>query len=147
TLELGLSGLYGVNDEASHKTKIGAADLTLRWKPLRLNRYRSFEWMSEILFSRRDMPLGQVNSMGFYTFLRYQIAKRWFLAGRFDYSEFPEDNQQNDKAYSAILSFFTTEFQKFELQYQYGLPAEFDNFHRLLFRAVFVIGAHGAHKY
>ncbi|RMH75582.1 MAG: hypothetical protein D6681_22140, partial [Calditrichaeota bacterium] len=60
---------------------------------------------------------------------------------------FPDNRHRNEKAYSLILSFFATEYQKIEVQYQHGRPAERDPFHRLLLRAVFVIGAHGAHKY
>jgi peroxiredoxin len=79
--------------------------------------------------------------------MRYQIGQRWFIGARYDYSEFPENSEVNETAYSGILSFFATEFQKIELQYQYGIPAEGKSFNRILLRAVFVIGAHGAHKY
>jgi len=147
TLELGLTGVRGSNDTERHKSDIGAADLTIKWKPLRYNRYKSFEWMTEALLSKRRTATSNINSAALYSFLRYQVAKRWFLAARYDYSEFPEDGTRHESAYSAILSFFTTEFQKFELQYQYGDPAQADTFHRLLLRAIFVIGAHGAHQY
>ena len=147
TLELGLTGMRGSNDAARHKSDIAGADLTIKWKPLRYNRYKNFEWMTEALFSKRRTATGNINSAALYTFLRYQIRKRWFLAARYDYSEFPEDGTRHESAYSAILSFFTTEFQKFDLQYQFGQPAAADAFHRLLLRAVFVIGAHGAHRY
>lgn len=147
TLELGLSGIRGSNDIERHKSQIGAVDLTFRWKPLRRNRYKSFEWMSEALLSRRQTAGGTISSKAFYSFVRHQLTKRFFLAGRYDYSEFPEDDKIYQKAASAILSFYATEFQKIDLQYQYGSPADRDNFSRLLLRAVFVIGAHGAHKY
>lgn len=147
TLEVGLSGVYGPNNADGDKTAIGAADLTLIWKPLRYNRYRSFEWTSEGLVSNRKTPDGDVTSYALYSFMRYQIGRRWFIGARFDYSEFPEHNCLNEKAYSAMLNFYATEFQKIELQFQHGVPAEFDSFNRVLLRAVFVIGAHGAHKY
>lgn len=147
TLELGLSGISGPNNAAGDKTAIGTADLTLIWKPLRYNRYRSFAWTTEALFSNRKMPGEEVNSYALYSFMRYQIGRRWFIGARYDYSEFPEHNCRNEKAYSAMLNFYATEFQKIELQFQHGVPAEFDSFNRVLLRAVFVIGAHGAHKY
>ncbi len=147
TLEIGFSGVTGKNDGEGHRTTIGAVNLTYKWKPLRRNRYRSFEWTTEALISHREAAPGTVNSKALYSFLRYQIAKRWFAGARYDYSEFPESSHVNEKSYSAILSFFATEFQKLEVEYQYGQPAGLPSFNRLLLRAIFVIGAHGAHQY
>ncbi len=146
TLELGVSGIRGANDASGHQTTIGGVDLTLKWKPLRENRYRSFEWTTEGLMShRRQSTL--VKSKALYSYMNYQLTKRWFLGGRFDYSEFPDDRHSNEKAYSAILGFLATEFQKLEIQFQRGDPAVGSNFNRVLLRAIFVIGAHGAHQY
>jgi hypothetical protein len=147
TLELGFSGVHGSNDAAGNKATIGAADLTLIWKPLRYNRYKSFEWTTEGLVSKRRKPGESLTGYALYSFMRYQIGQRWFIGARYDYSQFPENSEVNETAYSGILSFFATEFQKIELQYQYGIPAEGKSFNRLLLRAVFVIGAHGAHTY
>lgn len=147
SLEIGLSGISGVNDPSGSKTRIGGVDLTLKWKPLRASRYRSFEWMSEALFSERDSGPETINSWALYSFMRYQLSKRWFAGLRYDYSQFPENDEIAEKAYSAILNFQATEFQKVELQFQHGDPAEQDSFNRVLLRIVFVIGAHGAHQY
>ncbi len=147
TLELGFSGIRSSNDRERHKSHLGAIDLTLRWKPLRRNRYKSFEWMSEALLSRRDTATKTINSTAFYSFLRYQLSRRFFIGGRYDYAEFPDDADTYEKAVSVVLSFFATEFQKLDLQYQYGSPAGRDTFSRILLRSVFIIGAHGAHKY
>lgn len=147
TLEIGLSGVSGANDPSGRKTRIAGADLTLKWKPLRASRYRSFEWMSEALFSKRDSGTETVNSRALYSFMRYQLSRRWFAGVRYDYSQFPENGDIAEQAYSAILNFQATEFQKVELQFQHGDPAAQDNFSRVLLRVVFVIGAHGAHQY
>ncbi len=147
TLEIGLTGMQGPNGIERYRTRIGAVDVTLRWKPLRMNRYKSFEFMLEALASRYEAGATTISSKALFAFLRYQLGRRWFLGARYDYSEFPDDNQRREKAYSAILSFYTSEFQKVELQYQRGLPAWGDAFNRILLRVVFVIGAHGAHKY
>ncbi len=146
TLELGISGLTGPNNAAGDVTNMFAADLTLKWKPLR-NRNRSFELLSEFLLSERSEPGNDINSFGFFSHLRYQFANRWFVGGLFDYSEFPEFSEFNHKAYSGILQFFATEFQKVEFHYKYNDGSFFDNFSEFKIRAVFVIGAHGAHQY
>ncbi|MFQ5652019.1 MAG: hypothetical protein ACE5IY_18970 [bacterium] len=147
TLELGLTGLTGPNNEAGATTQMLAADLTLKWKPLQRNRYQSLEVLNEFLVSKRNGAPGEVTSIAFYSNLRYQFAKRWFIGGLFDYSEFPEFSEFNHKAISGILQFFSTEFQKVEFQYKYNDGNFFDSFSEFKVRAVFVIGAHGAHQY
>jgi hypothetical protein len=76
TLELGFSGVHGSNNAAGNKTTIGAADLTLIWKPLRYNRYKSFEWTSEGLVSKRRMAGENITSYALYSFMRYQVGQR-----------------------------------------------------------------------
>jgi len=147
TLELGLTGLTGPHNVDGDVTNMLAADLTVKWKPLQRNRYKSVEFMSEFLISERQATGSDITSLGGYGFLRYQFAKRWYLGGLFDYSEFPEFSEFNHKAYSGILQFFATEFQKVELQVKYNDGNFFDSFSEVLLRAVFVIGAHGAHQY
>lgn len=146
TLEVGFSGLTGPNSLNGLTSQIFATDLTFKWRPL-INRSKSFEMMAEGLFSKRTGKVMEVKSMGFYGFARYQLAKRWFLGGLFDYAEFPEFDAFNRKAYSGILQFLSTEFQKLELQYRFNQGNFFNNFSEIKLRGVFVIGAHGAHQY
>lgn len=147
TLELGFTGLTGSNNSNGDATHIFAADLTLKWKPIRYNRYKSFELMNEFLLSKRNSEEKDITSFALYSFLRYQLSKRWFIGALYDYSEFPEFSNFHHQAFSGILQFFTTEFQKFEFQYRYNEGNFFDNFSDFRVRAVFVIGAHGAHQY
>jgi hypothetical protein len=148
TLEVGFTGVVGPNDLTGRTTKLGGIDLTYKWKPLQRNRYKSFTLMAEGLVSERHEAEGhRVKSKGFYGFANYQIAKRWFLGGRYDYSEFPETAGRHDRAYSGILAFYLSEFQKIEMQLGRIAPAEGENYFQMLLRGVFVIGAHGAHEY
>ena len=147
TLEVGFSALHASNDPQNHKTLVGAVDVTYKWKPLEKNLYESFEWTTEALLSNRNSPVKSVTSAGWYSFLRYQLSRRWFVAARYDYSEFPDDDARNEQAYSLIANFFATEFQKLEVQLQHGVPSGWKEFNRVLLRVVFVIGAHGAHNY
>ena len=147
SLEVGLLGATGPNDVTDYRSNIFAADVTLKWKPLQKNRYSSFEWSSEFLMSKRNEAGGEISSVGWFSNMRYQFAKRWFLGGLAEYSEFPEIDTMNHKAYSGILQFYATEFQKFEIQGRYNDGNYFDSFFDVMLRAVFVIGAHGAHQY
>ncbi len=148
TLEVGLTGVVGPNGSTGHITKLGGIDLTYKWKPLQRNRYRSFTLMAEALFNQRNEIGGNtVKSKGVYGFANYQIAKRWFLGGRYDYSEFPETGDRHDEMFSGVLAFYTSEFQKLEWQLSRVEPAGEKSYMQILLRGVFVIGAHGAHEY
>jgi hypothetical protein len=147
TLELGLTGLAGPNDSA-FSTTIGALDLTYKWKPLQFNTYQSFVWQSEAYFSKAKVaPEADINSWGIYSFVTYQIEKRWFLTGRFDYSNFPYSSQLVERAYSATLGWYATEFQKIELEAKTTTSNFQDQFQQVMLRWIFVIGSHGAHAY
>src|SRR6185436_1981394 len=115
TLELGVTEISGKN-ESAFTTNITAADLTYKWKPLRMNTYKSFTWQSEFFYSQaRSDENTVVNSIGLYTLLNYQLSKRWFVTGRYDYSNLPFDQHYMQQSYSLTLGWYATEFQKIEL--------------------------------
>ena len=147
TLEVGMMAATGPHSSDGDRTNFFGGDLTFKWKPLRRNTYRSFEWTNEFLYSSRDAFNGKTNSLGFFSHLRYQTAKRWFFGGLAEYSEFPEFSEFHRKAFSGILQFLVTEFQKIEIQTQFNTGNFFDDFVEIKLRSVFVIGAHGAHRY
>ncbi len=147
TLELGLTGLTGPND-SSRTTSIAAADLTYKWKPVQMNTYRSVTWQSEFYYGHANlMENFSVNSFGLYSFLQYQLAKRWFLTGRYDYAQKPYDKDIVEQAWSLTAGWYATEFSKIELE---GKTTD-DNIEKRYYQAwlrwIFVIGAHGAHQY
>lgn len=147
TLELGISGLTGPNDSLSTST-IGAFDITYKWKPLRYNTYQSFVWQTEALFTHAgESPTSAVSSWGMYSAATFQVEKRWFLTGRFDYTEFPFSPDLQEHAFSATLGWYATEFQKIELEAKTTSGNVRDPFSQALLRWIFVIGSHGAHQY
>jgi len=147
TLEFGLSGVTGPND-SSLTTNIAAADLTYKWKPVELNTYHSITWQSEFFFSNKNLGENvSENSFGLYSFIRYQIAKRWFLTGRFDYAEKPYDNTIHENAFSLTAGWEATEFQKIEFEVKTTDGNDEARFYQAWLRWIFVIGAHGAHQY
>ena len=147
SLEAGLGMISGQNAEKSGSAQIWAGDITIKWKPLQRNRYKSFEWTTEFMQSRQNHGIESINSIGWFSHMRYQTQKRIFLGVMAEYSEFPEFNTYNQKAYSGIIQFLATEFQKFEFQGRYNKGNFFESFYDFSLRAVFVIGAHGAHQY
>ncbi len=147
TLELGLSGLTGPNEDM-RSTVVGSADLTLKWKPLQFNTYRSLTWQSEILCSSYGTADdGRISSWGLYSFLTYQVGERWFLTGRYDYANHPRSAGIVDRGYSATLGWYASEFQKIEVGAKLSTGNSVQGRTEAVVRWVFVIGAHAAHSY
>jgi len=147
TLELGMGGLSGPN-QLGFSTLMGGLDITYKWKPLRFNTYSSFTWQTEGLLSRvRLLDTDVVQTWGGYSFVEYQVEKRWFIGGRCDYSEFPGIEGAHDRAGTLLLRFQPTEFQILALQVQYTDRSYDSDFAQVILRAVFGIGKHGAHTY
>jgi len=147
TLELGLTGITGPND-SSRTTSIAAADLTYKWKPVQMNTYKSLAWQSEFYYGHANLLDNfSVNSLGLYSFLQYQLAKRWFLTARYDYAQKPYDKKIVEQAYSLTAGWYATEFSKIELEGKTTDNTIDKRFYQAWLRWIFVIGAHGAHQY
>lgn len=153
TLELGLTGIAGPN-ASGHTTSMGAVDLTYKWKPIRLNTYKSFTFQNEFYYSNANLDSGTVNSIGWYSLVNTQLSRRTFLTARYDYTNLPDSSQFVEQAGSLTLGWYATEFQKIELQGKYTTANEAEvlnnykkDFYSVFLRWIFVIGAHGAHQY
>jgi len=147
TLELGITGISGPNDSA-RVTNMAAADITYKWKPIKLNTYRSFTWQSEFYFNHANLLPGySINTFGMYSFIQYQLAKRWFLTGRFDYAQKPYEKSYKENAFSLTAGWYATEFSKLEFETKTTDDNIDKRFYQAWLRWIFVIGAHGAHQY
>ena len=147
TLELGLTGITGPND-SSKNTNIAAVDLTYKWKPVKMNTYKSLTWQSEIFYSNARYTAGNAhNSFGLYSFIEDQVAKRWFVTGRYDYAQRPYDKSIVEQAYSLTAGWYATEFQKIEIEGKHTSINVEPDYNQAWLRWIFVIGAHGAHQY
>ena len=85
--------------------------------------------------------------MGLYSFVDYQIAKRWFMTGRYDYAQKPFDKKIIEQAYSLTAGWDATEFSKMEFEFKTTDDNVQSRFYHGWLRWIFVIGAHGAHQY
>jgi len=164
-LDLGVSYARGHNDAAlgsttfnpsNFLTNLYSADATLRWKPLRRAIYHSFLFRNEFFWSARDQ-LSPANifqtqhAFGFYSDAEYRVNRRWTLGGRFDRSGHATAANLTDTGFSAILTYWPSEFSQIRGQYRFGhlavAPNDFSNANELLFQFLFVMGAHGAHPF
>jgi hypothetical protein len=148
TLELGFSAASGENPIGETSTLAGI-DITYIWKPIQFNTYKSFEWQNEIYFSNVESTFDEtIKSWGMYSWMQYQLSRRWFVTGLYSYAEDPFMPEDNEQAISATFGWYATEYQKLEFGPKISSENGFsDSVFSGLFRWVFVIGEHGAHQY
>lgn len=162
-LDLGVSyargnsaGITAPNPSAFF-TNLYGADATLRWKPLRRAIYHSFLFRNEFFWSARDQVspanLFQTqHAFGFYSDAEYRANRRWTVGGRFDRSGHANNASLTDTGFSAILTYWPSEFSQIRGQYRFGHLADpvttnYSNANEFLFQFLFVMGAHGAHPF
>jgi hypothetical protein len=152
-VDLGVSYARGHNDLGSDfLTNLYGVDATLRWKPLRRAIYHSLLWRSEFFWSHRDQlspaELFQTQrAFGMYSSLDYRLDRRWTVGGRFDRSGRATDASLTDTGFSAILTYWPSEFSQIRGQYRFARYGEGTNANELLLQFLFVLGAHGAHPF
>lgn len=152
-LDIGVSYARGHNDVgSSFITSLYGADATVRWKPLRRSIYHSFIGRTEFIWSQREqlstLQLASLQrAFGMYASLDYQLGRRWFIGGRYDYSQRARDMFETDKGASAALTYWPSEFSQIRGQYRYTRYANGFLENQLLMQVQFSLGAHGAHPF
>jgi len=147
-LELGFSYARGYNDTGEgFTTNLYGVDATLRWKPLRRAIYNSFLWRTELVWSRRDQLPTLEKAFGLYTSAEYRLNRRWTIGGRFDRSGRADAAAMTDTGFSALLTYWPSEFSQLRGQYRFTRYAEGRDGNELRFQFLFNIGPHGAHPF
>ena len=149
TLELGGSVISGKNDLfGNRRTNIYGVDLTYKWKPLDRGLYKSFTWQSELFLVNKDVGAPEKsNAAGFYSYLMWQIGRRWFLSGRYDRARSIKTVNDLEEKYVAALTFFPSNFQTVRFQSTTKKESNGVTNTILSFQLNFAIGSHGAHTY
>lgn len=163
-LDLGVSYSRGHNDAdpitGRLVSNLYGIDSTIRWKPLQRSIYHSFVSRSEFIWNQRQQLPATRKAFGWYTSADYQLGRRWFVGGRYDWSDH-QRNQHHDSGGSLILTYWPSEFAQIRGQYRlmnYGPLANaplappasnLNSFqtNELLMQVQFAIGAHGAHPF
>src|SRR3989304_6008786 len=130
-------------------TRLWGADLTFRWKNPRRAIYHSLTCRTEVLYNDREIPAGgkNVRTWGGFSLLDWQFSKRWHLGGRFDYSEFTEVENLNEKGGLGYITFTPSEFSLVSLQGRYVKRADGTEETAGFVKLTFNIGPHGAHPF
>ena len=153
-VDLGFSYAFGHNDVGSaFHTQLYGLDATLRWKPLRRSIYHHFLARTELVWSHRDqlsaallVPETQ-RAFGFYTSGEYRLNRRWTVGARYDRSDRARQANLTDSGFSALLTYWPSEFSQVRGQYRFARYAEKQDANELRFQFLFVLGAHGAHPF
>jgi len=177
TLVGGLSALFGPNASAEDTdTRIYGADFYLKWRPLTANQGWPFlAWQAEAMLRRYRAgevlgesgalaPATRLDDVGLYTQLLWGFARPWVGGLRFDralgesesfespeggYDSSTDSLRDSRQRYSAVLSYYPSEFSKLRVQYNYD-RAQFlsgGDAHSAFFQFEILFGAHGAHKF
>lgn len=147
-LDVGFSYARGHNDLGTNfLTQLVGSDVTLRWKPLRRAIYHNFLWRSEFVWSeRQQLPTAQ-RAFGFYSAADYRLSRRWTVGGRYDRSDRARNANLTDSGFSAVVTYWPSEFSQVRTQYRFGRFAEGKNTSELKVQFLFSLGAHGAHPF
>src|SRR6185503_12320415 len=107
-------------------THVVGADLTLKWRPITAERYTSFEWATEYLWTDRDGAPANAQVGGAYTSVRYQFAQRWWVQARGALLGLPEGDSGQTWRAEALAAHVFSEFSALRLQYAYETAADED---------------------
>ena len=147
-LDLGVSYARGHNELGSaFVTQLYGVDATLRWKPLRRAIYHSFLTRTELVWSRREQLSAVPTAFGMYTSAEYRLNRRWTVGGRYDRSGRATNESLTDTGFSALLTYWPSEFSQLRGQYRFVRYAEGREGDELRFQLLFSLGAHGAHPF
>jgi len=152
-IDLGFSYAHGHNDMGSDFiTQLYGIDATIHWTPLRRAVYHNFVGRAEFVWSHRDqlssllLPETQ-KAFGFYTSGDYRLSRHWTIGARYDRSGRSRQANLIDTGFSALLTYWPSEFSQIRGQYRFARYAEGRDANELRFQFLFVMGAHGAHPF
>jgi hypothetical protein len=144
----------GVNAINRRQSVVGG-DLTFRWRPLEQGLYKSLIVQGELLRQvNEELPVLLGSSFnGAYGFARWQLTRRLYLGGRYDWVEdpVPEDPAAAPgatfTAASGYLEWFPSEFSKLMVGYERTMPSGIAATNRVLLQASFALGPHKPHPF
>lgn len=145
--QLGLTGLYGADDDADAlRTRLAAADLTFNWRPPARAQYRGFTLRSEILWMDRRSGGEDVSAWGGYAAAYYRLGRRWLAGLRYDLLRPSGPGAADEWQLAPTLTRWWTEFLRLRAQWNYlRIGGETDN--QFLLQLVWAVGPHREESY
>jgi hypothetical protein len=145
-LEIGASWATAIveEDEVRARTGLWGVDVTWRWKPPQLSKYRSAILQAEAIW--RDEAGPAEARAGGFVYGQWQLGRRWFVGARLDRVERPE-GEGTLKGGQLVVRWFPTEFSQLRLAYERQDPPAESTLDRLIFQTTFALGPHRPHAF
>ncbi len=145
-LEIGASWATAVvkEDEVRARTGFLGVDVTWRWKPPQLSKYRSAILQAEAIWRDEAGP-ADARSGGF-VYGQWQLGRRWYVGARLDRVEPPESSGAL-KGGQLVVRWFPTEFSQLRLAYERQDPPAEKALDRLILQTTFALGPHRPHAF
>lgn len=155
--EFRLSSVTGRNpSEGKNYSYVGSLGLEYKWVPAGREKYKTFDWKTELFYSSRKENVGTIRSKGFYSSVQNKLNARFWLGGRIGYSELPYDQNQYEWDFTINLDFWQSEFVFTRIQYQYNrrniaamdpYPGGIPNDHTIFLQVCWAMGPHKHEAY
>jgi hypothetical protein len=113
--------------------RLAGFDFKLNWVPLQNNQFKGFTWGTEVLYSDSkflfdpdgslhpgpsgDEFLGNVGSLGLYSYFSYKWHRQWSAGFLFDYVQSAENHNDVTFAYSPYITYALSHWNQLRLQY------------------------------
>jgi hypothetical protein len=138
-LEIGLNSITGYGTHyQEHTDKVTVTGLDLTYRQI-LSSYQRLLFQNEVYSLKREVPVGILNRLGFYSFLNYRMNRYWDYGLLYDYVETPFLDMQTQSYLSAIVTHSLTKMTKARLQYKKSLR---ESDYAIYLQLTFGIGPH-----
>lgn len=148
TTSVELGGSYMTSDNGAgggSDTNVSGIDLTLNTQIINGRRTTSH---TEALFSKAEQPgSNDIDAWGMFTSLEQQLTDRWWIFGRYDFSEAPDDSSVETNAYSAGITYAQSEYVFWRAMFTHTDNEDADDDNTLWLQMDFSIGPHKPHAY
>jgi hypothetical protein len=148
-LQFGTSYAHGVHDaDGNLDVNMINFDITYRWKNPRRAIYKSVLWQTEFLTNFRQLEnLPTAKSIGLFSYVDWQFLRRWRTGVRYDFSQFPETNDQSEQGGLIYITFTPSEFMLISVQSRIVNRSDDTIDAAGFLKLTFNIGPHGAHPF
>ena len=143
-VELGLSGLMGVNDDANHLTSVGGVDLTLNWKPLSREEYEGVMWRSELYAAHKTLAGPNIDALGGYSYVNVKVSQTVDVGLRGDLTQELATGNSGQWSWQAVpyVTWWQSKWVRVRLQLNHLQAANVDPQDTLTLQVMMALGPH-----
>lgn len=147
--QVGATGVYGRNSDASLKSRLLGLDFAFRWSPPGRALYQDFQLKGEWYWVEQEVDLadaGTTLGRGGWAQASYRFGRRWVAGLRGDYL-LGIDSDPDMYQLVPTLSWWQSEWVRIRLQYNYLKAANAGGSHTVLLQVVWAVGPHRHDSY